>query len=33
MSSRGNIQLPFSDLDSLHVADLLSECLEEKGLN
>ena len=33
MGSRGNTQLPFSDLDNLQIADLPSEFLEEKGLN
>jgi hypothetical protein len=30
---RGNTHFPFSDLNNLQVADLLSEFLEEKGLN
>jgi hypothetical protein len=30
---RGNTHFPFSDLNNLQIADLLSEFLEEKGLN
>ena len=30
---RGNTHFPFSDLNNLQVADLLSEFLKEKGLD
>ena len=30
---RGNTHFPFSDLNNLEIADLLSKFLEEKGLN
>jgi hypothetical protein len=30
---QGNTHFPFSDLNNLQIADLLSEFLEEKGLN
>jgi len=33
MGIRGNTHFPFSDLNNLQIADLLSEFLEEKGLN
>jgi len=33
MGIRGNTHFPFSDLNNLQIADLLSDFLEEKGLN
>ena len=30
---RGNTHFPFSDLDNLEIADLMSKFLEKKGLN
>ena len=30
---RGNTHFPFSDLNNLEIADLLSKFLEKKGLN
>ncbi len=30
---RGNTHFPFSDLNNLEIADLLSRFLEKKGLN
>jgi hypothetical protein len=33
MGIRGNTHFPFSDLNNLQIADLLSAFLEEKGLD